>query len=345
MPYMKCWLSALLLILGCSCCGTSWVLGSNKENKKVLSIGFFPNLTHAQALVAQALTRQGKGWFERYLPEDIKIEWRRLNAGPSAMENLVAGVIDVTYVGPGPALNLYNRTKGRDCRLLSGAVKGGSGLVLQKDFEVKNVNAWARKRIATPQYGNTQDIACRAWFKKQNIENVALLPTSNPDQLALFKKHQIDGAWTIEPWLSRLVNENEGYIYLSDDENWTTILVGSAKFCEKWNACKTQLVQAHKDLSLWIREHLEETAALIQSEMKHQTALDFPLDGIKNMLKHIQIETEVEKESLQKWMDDARCIGFLKSGKVTPLDDFMQTSMQKEVMSDTTVKSNKELLH
>lgn len=330
-----------MVICGCSFCGMSCGLSSsekcgNIEDKKVLNIGFFPNLTHVQALVAQAMTRQGNGWLERYLPKNIKIEWRRFNAGPSAMGNLVAGVVDVSYVGPSPALNLYNRTKGKDCRLLSVAVKGGSGLVLQKNFEVKDMSSWAHKRIATPQYGNTQDVACRAWFKQHDIKNVVLLPTSNPDQLMLFKRQQIDGAWTIEPWLSRIINESEGQLYLSDDDNWTTILVGSVKFCENFSRLKTQLIQAHKDLSLWIKEHLEEAAKLVQSEMKYQTKLDFPLDRIKATLQHIRIETEIELKRLQKWIDDACDIGFLKREEVIPLEGFMQ-----EVEKEKTTNESK----
>ena len=340
---MKCLFRMLISVLGCSFFGTSLVFSSEKEDvvkadKKVLRIGFFPNLTHSQALVAQAMTHQGNGWLERYLPKDVKIEWRRFNAGPSAMENLIAGVVDVSYVGPSPALNLYNRTKGKDCRLLVGAAKGGAGLVLQRDFEVKNENSWENKRIATPQYGNTQDIACRAWFKNRNIKDVAFLPTSNPDQLALFKRHQIDGVWTIEPWLSRLVNEAGGKVYLSDDDNWTTILVGSAKFCEDFGALKTALIQAHKDLSLWIKGHVEEAAKLIQGELKNQTALDFSLNMIRNTLQRIHIATEVEPATLQKWVDDACAVGFLKRENVVPLTGFMQ-EIPKEIVTKVPGKA------
>lgn len=337
MQNMKCLFRILIAILGCSFLDTSLVLASSKkvskqEEKKVLHIGFFPNLTHIPALVAQAMARQGNGWFERYLPQR-KLEWHRFNAGPTAMENLVAGVVDVSYVGPSPALNLYNRTKGKDCRLLSGVVKGGAGLVLQKKFVAKDAKFWEGRRIATPQYGNTQDVACRAWFKKQGINGVALLPTSNPDQLTLFKKHQIDGVWTIEPWLSRLVNESEGKVYLTDDDSWTTILVGSANFCENFGPLKSQLIQAHKDLSLWIKTHPDEAAKLVQSEMKHQTALDFPLERIKTTLERIKIETEVTVDSLQKWVESACDIGFLKRENIVPLDGFMQEVLKEKIGS------------
>src|SRR2546423_4459521 len=78
----------------------------------VLRVGHFPNITHAQGLVAHNLTRQGKGWFEEKLGPGTKIEWFVYNAGPSAMEAIFAQSIDLTYVGPGPALNAYTKSNG-----------------------------------------------------------------------------------------------------------------------------------------------------------------------------------------------------------------------------------------
>ena len=101
------------------------------EVKKV-RIGFFPNITHPHALVAQALAKEGKDWFSSYLPSSYKVEWYRFNAGPTAMEGLFTHAIDLSYVGPNPALNTYLRSKGKEVRLLSGAIRGGAGLVVQK---------------------------------------------------------------------------------------------------------------------------------------------------------------------------------------------------------------------
>ncbi len=99
----------------------------------VLRVGHFPNITHAQALVASQLTRQGKGWFEERLGAGVKIEWFVYNAGPSAMEAMAANSIDLTYVGPSPALNLYVRTQGEEVRIVAGAADGGAALVVQAD--------------------------------------------------------------------------------------------------------------------------------------------------------------------------------------------------------------------
>ncbi len=86
-------------------------------DQPVLRVGHFPNITHAQALVAHNLSRQGKGWFEERLGPGTKIEWFVYNAGPSAMEAIFAKSIDLTYVGPGPALNAYTKSNGAEVRL------------------------------------------------------------------------------------------------------------------------------------------------------------------------------------------------------------------------------------
>ena len=127
-------------------------------------VGHFPNITHAQGVVAHALSRQGKGWFEQRLGPGTKIEWFVYNAGPSAMEAVFANSIDLTYVGPGPALNAYTKSKGEEIRLIAGAANGGAGLVVQPDQDLKAAADFRGKKIATPQLGNTQDISCRAWL-------------------------------------------------------------------------------------------------------------------------------------------------------------------------------------
>src|SRR6266571_602660 len=97
------------------------LVSSSASGETKIRIGHFPNITHAQGLIAHALSRQGKGWFEERIGADAKIEWFVYNAGPSAMEAIFANSIDITYVGPGPALNAYTRSNGAEIRLLAGA--------------------------------------------------------------------------------------------------------------------------------------------------------------------------------------------------------------------------------
>src|SRR5436190_18364670 len=169
-------------------CGLSSMSAETK-----IRVGHFPNITHAQGVIAHALSRQGKGWFEQRLGPGTKIEWFIYNAGPSAMEAIFAKSIDLTYVGPGPALNAYTKSNGEEIRLIAGAANGGAGLVVQADQNLKAAADFRGKKIATPQLGNTQDISFRAWLTDGGLKITHLCgaprvtPTQNPDQLGLFK--------------------------------------------------------------------------------------------------------------------------------------------------------------
>ena len=157
------------------------------EEKTVIRFGHFPNITHAQGVIAHALSRQGKGWFEKRLGPNVEIQWFTYNAGPSAMEAIFAGSLDLTYVGQGPALNAYFKSNGEEIRVLADAANGGAALVIKPDGLIKTAADFRGKKIATPQLGNTQDISCRAWLKAQGFKvtqtggDVMVVPTNNPD--------------------------------------------------------------------------------------------------------------------------------------------------------------------
>jgi NitT/TauT family transport system substrate-binding protein len=167
------------------------------EEKTTIRFGHFPNITHAQGVIAHALSRQGKGWFEQRLGPNVEIQWFTYNAGPSAMEAIFAGSLDVTYVGPGPALNAYFKSNGEEIRVISGAANAGAALVVKADSPIKAPADFRGKKIATPQLGNTQDISCRAWLKAQGFNvtqtggDVTVIPTANPDQLGLFQMAEL----------------------------------------------------------------------------------------------------------------------------------------------------------
>src|SRR5256886_16023561 len=162
------------------------------EDKVVIRFGHFPNITHAQGVIAHALSRKGKGWFEERLGPKVQIQWFTYNAGPSAMEAIFAGSLDLTYVGQGPALNAHFKANGDEIRILAGAANAGAALVIKPDGVIKTAADFHGKKIATPQLGNTQDISCRAWLKAQGFKvsqmvcDVIVIPTANPDQLGLF---------------------------------------------------------------------------------------------------------------------------------------------------------------
>src|SRR5580704_14058859 len=156
-------------------------------SQAVIRVGAFPNMTHAQPMIGKA-----NGWFDKALGPKVKVQWSSFNAGPSAIEALFAGAIDITYVGPNPAISGYLRSQGEALRVIAGAASGGASLIVRNDSGILKPEDFRGKRVATPQLGNTQDVALRAWLKAHGMKStdkggdVQVIPLANPDQLSLF---------------------------------------------------------------------------------------------------------------------------------------------------------------
>src|SRR2546421_957990 len=298
----------------------SLVFAGSAGAETVLRIGHFPNITHAQGLVAHNLSRQGKGWFEERLGPGTKVEWFVYNAGPSAMEAIFAQSIDLTYVGPGPALNAYTRSNGAEVRLIAGATNGGAALVVQPDQKLAAPADFRGKKIATPQLGNTQDISCRAWLTAGGLKitqlggDAQVLPTQNPDQLGLFKAKRIDAVWTVEPWLSRLEQEASGKALVEEKEVATTVLVSSAKFLNQQRDLEKKFAQAHGELTDWIVKNPEEAQRLIKAELLEETKSDMTPQVIASAWKRIVFTPETPRAAVEKFMQNSVRAGFIKNG-------------------------------
>jgi NitT/TauT family transport system substrate-binding protein len=293
------------------------------EAKTVIRLGHFPNITHAQGVIAHALTRQHKGWFEERLGPGVEIQWYTYNAGPSAMEAIFAGSLDLTYVGQGPALNAHFKSNGEEIRILAGAANAGAALVIKPDGPIKTAADFRRKKIATPQLGNTQDISCRAWLKAQGFKvtqtggDVLVVPTANPDQLGLFQSGGVDAVWTVEPWVTRLEREANGKIFLEDTNVITTWLACSVKFLSAHRDLAKKIVSANQGLTSWIQAHPDEAQKLLIAELKEETKADFAPEEVAHAWKRIKFTTDVSAELITKAVQDGKDAGFLKGSTDT----------------------------
>lgn len=285
----------------------------------VLRIGHFPNITHIQALVAHNMSRNGHGWFEGRLGPDYKVEWYLYNAGPSAMEAMFAKSIDVTYVGPNPAINAYFRSGGQEGLIVAGAVDGGSALVVQKDSTMKVPTDFRGKKIATPQFGNTQDVATRAWLKSGGLNitqtggDAQVVPTANPDQLLLFAQKQIDAVWTVEPWVSRLVSEAGGKVLIEDRDAITTVLVARSDVLADHRPLVAKLVAAHRELTDWIKSHPAEAQRMARDELEAETHTKFPAALVESAFSRIVLTSDVSLDALKALIASAQSVGFLRN--------------------------------
>jgi NitT/TauT family transport system substrate-binding protein len=288
------------------------------QQSTTVRVGHFPNITHVQALVARAFERQGRNWLGERLGPGVKIEWYTYNAGPSAMEAIFANSLDLTYVGPNPALNAYARSRGAEVRVIGGAVNGGSALVVQGDSPLSKPTDFKGKRIATPQFGNTQDVAARAWLVAGGLRitqtggDAHVVPTSNPDQLSLFQSKQLDAVWTVEPWVSRLESEAGGKVLVEEKDAITTILVSSAGFLEKNRDLAKRFVAAHRELTDWIQKNPDEAQRMAREELRASFRLDMSPELVARAWSRMVITPDTSREAFQSFVTSAQKVGFLR---------------------------------
>src|SRR5205807_2041770 len=235
-PRMRNWAAVLTgLVFGLI------TVAQAQGNSTVIRVGAFPNVTHPQAMIGKA-----NGWFEKAMGPQVKIDWKSFNAGPSAIEALFAGAIDMTYIGPNPAISGYVRSNGEALRIVAGATSGGAALVVRSDSGIQKPEDFHGKKVASPQMGNTQDVALRAWLKANGMKtadkggDVQVIPLANPDQLTLFLKRELDGAWAPEPWATRLIKEGNGRLFLDERTLWP-----NGQFITAHLIVRTQFLKEH----------------------------------------------------------------------------------------------------
>lgn len=291
---------------------------SSHAGGAILRVGFFPNITHAQGVIGSDSTAAGRGWFEQRLGPGVKVQWFAFNAGPSAMEAILAGSVDLTYVGPNPALNAYIRSRGEEIRVLAGSALGGAALVVGKASGITAPADFKGRVVATPQLGNTQDVAARAWLKKQGYRitltggDVAVVPTANPDQLNLLAAGKIDAVWTVEPWVSRLELETGGRVFLEQPDAVTTVLVSSAKFLREQPALAAKFRAAHLELTDWLNAHPDEAREQVRVGLGHAVKREISAALVARAWPRIRFTAELKPSQLESFVADARSVGFLR---------------------------------
>jgi len=305
-------------------------------DQTLLRVGYFPNVTHAQGVIGATLTaeRAASGWFEQRLGPGVTIQWFPYNAGPAAMEALIAGSIDMTYVGPNPALNVYFRSRGDEIRVIAGSAAGGAALLVRPAAGINTPADFRAKTLATPQFGNTQDIAARVWLKAQGFlvtqggGDVAVLPTANPDQLSLFRQGKLDAVWTVEPWVSRIEREAGGKVFLEQPDAITTILVASVATLKNKPALVQKFQRAHRELTDWLNAHPAEAQPLVQRGIAEATRGQIPLDQIQAAWPRLHFTADVQRPPIRELVAQARDLGFIRD-KSTPLARLFETNLDK----------------
>lgn len=315
----RAWLHAALLLallLLAGACGR----GAAEATPR-LRLAYFPNLTHAVALIGAA-----HGNFQRALGPEVALEIKLFNAGPALIEAIFAGEVDIGYIGPNPAINGYVRSEGQALRIIAGAASGGAALVVHPAAGIRSPADFAGSRLATPQLGNTQDVALRSYLHQHGLSDrehggdVTIMPIRNPDIIALFRRGDLDGAWVAEPWAARLVHELGGLIFLDERTLWpegrfvsTHVIVRTA-FLEQHPELVTAFLQGHVQTVAELQADPAGAHLLINQELTRLTGVPLPDQVLTQALATLEFTYDPLAATLFVSAERAFELGFLGQG-------------------------------
>jgi sulfonate transport system substrate-binding protein len=309
-------LSAALVLSGCG----APTGGGASDPPATLRLGYLPNLTHAPAIAGIE-----RGFLQSALGPATRLRAQVFGAGPAAMEALFGGALDAAYVGPNPAINGFTRSHGVALRIVSGATAGGAALVVQPDRGIRSAADLRGRRVATPQLGNTQDVALRSWLRDHGLSttpegggDVRLVASDNPTTLQLFLQGQVDGAWMPEPWASRLVDEAHGSILVDEASLWppdgrfpTTELIVARSYLDAHPDTVRRLVAGNVASIDWLNAHPAEARATVNQGLQRLT--QSALDGrvLADGWSHLAFAADPLAARLQRQADAAHAVGLL----------------------------------
>lgn len=300
-------------------------VGSAPEGS--LRLGYFPNITHATAIVGV----EG-GIFAEALGPEVTFETATFNAGSSAIEALLSGAIDATYIGPNPAINGFAKSSGTAIRIIAGVTSGGAYLVVEP--EIDRVADLRGKKLATPQLGNTQDVALRTWLLENGLVtdaqgggDVSILPQENSQTLETFAAGEIDGAWVPEPWATRLVEEGGGKVLVDERTLWptgeyvTTHLIVRTDYLEANPAIVRALLAGHLEANDLVNADPAQAQKLTNQGIEQITGKPLPAAVIEAAWENLTFTVDPIAASLQGSADHATSVGLLDPVDLTGIYD------------------------
>ncbi|MGW0072507.1 ABC transporter substrate-binding protein, partial [Streptosporangium sandarakinum] len=291
-------------------------------------LGFFPNITHATALVGVE-----KGLFAKHLGS-TKLTTSTFNAGPAAIEAIFSGAVDATYIGPNPAINAWAKSKGKAIKIIAGAASGGVSLVVKP--EIKSVEDLRGKKIATPQLGNTQDVALRYWLQQKGLKtdtkgggDVGIVPQENSQTLQTFATGDIDGAWVPEPFASRLVLESKGKVLVDERDLWPdkqfviTHLIVRQDFAAEHPETVRQLLEGHVEANAAIEADPADAAKTVNAALAELTGKPLKQEVLDRAFANITFTDDPIASSLTASADHAIKIGLLQPVDLNGIYDLL----------------------
>jgi NitT/TauT family transport system substrate-binding protein len=302
-----------------------------------LRLGYNPNVTHATAIVGIE-----QGILADKLGSGVVLEPQAFNAGPDIVEAIFSGALDASYVGPNPAINAFTRSNGTAIRIIAGSTSGGAALVVRDGIDTPQ--DLVGTTLASPQLGNTQDVALRAWLAEQGLTtdlqgggDVSIQPQANGQALEAFVGGHIDGAWVPEPWATRMVEEGGGTVLVDERDLWpggqfvTTHLVVATAFLEAHPDVVKRLLEGHVEANSFVNEHADEAQAIVGAAIADLTGAELPASTLAAAWEHLTFTVDPIASSLAVSAAHAKALGLLDNDDLEGIYDL---TMLNDVLAE-----------
>lgn len=336
-------LAALALVsVGLTACSEATTSAGADEGATEVTIGYFPNITHGTAIVAEQ-----EGYFDERLGEvDAAPTYAQFNSGTDAYQAVQDGSLDMSFIGPGPALSAF--VQGPDSvRVISGAASGGAALVVQEDVE--SLEDLEGERVATPSLGNTQDVAARAYFADEGFTtdlegggDISIVPTDNPLTVEEFREGNVAGAWVPEPWASILVAEG-GTVLVDEADVWpetdgqfvTTHLLVNAEFLADNADLVRAVLEATVQANQYIADEPDAARDVVGARVTELTDAPLDPDVLADAWDNLTFTNDPIAASLEEDATDAAGVELLDGlDDAPPVTDIYDLTILNEVLAE-----------
>jgi NitT/TauT family transport system substrate-binding protein len=307
-----------------------------------LRLGYFPNVTHASALVGVRA-----GIFEKTLGSNTDLQLKTFNSGTEALQALQAGALDASYIGPSPTISAWTQLD-KGVKIVSGAASGGAYFVVNKS--INSAADLKGKAVASPQLGNTQDVALRVWLKKQGLStdtsgggDVTIRPQDNATTLNAFKSGDIVGAWVPEPWATRLVTEGGGKIFVNEADLWpggrfvTTQLVVTTSFLKDHPDTVKKLVQGQVAANKYIQTNPFDAQTYVSQGIQQITGKPISGDLVIASFKNITFTNDPIPTSLVKNNKDLKSVGLPSADSLKGIYDLTYLNQALKAQGEAAI--------
>jgi NitT/TauT family transport system substrate-binding protein len=298
-------------LAGCTRADSSTAPAANQGAAGEVRVGFFPNVTHAPALIGVK-----KDFFKNELGA-TKLTTQTFNAGPEEVNALLGGSLDVAFIGSGPAINAFTKSKGA-IQLISGAVSGGAQLVVKPD--ITSVEGLKGKNIATPQLANTQDVALKKFLAgKQLTGQVKITNLDNPKTLDAFKKGEVDGGWLPEPWASRLVLDAGAKVLVDEKTLWpggrfpSTVVIVRSEFLQQHPDTVRALLKGELAAIDWAKANPADAKTVVNGALKELAGSTLSPAVLDRAFSGIELTTDPIAAEFPQLAQDSVTAGVVKS--------------------------------